>query len=323
MNTKFAYLAAGIACFTLFFACTKNKKSTSCTSQVHTFKGPMTSADTTVNLATVDLSTMSAPMIGSFNNSTYINQATFNTSDNCYYLFKIGSSSHTSTLYKINAAGAVTAYTRTDTTKLEALVYNPVANKLYCLKTGTSTQVVELVLLGSTFNYTILATTSGVAASSSLATSTVNNSTGDMYFALTRHTSSGTNYSIERFAPGSGSTSVIASGTGSKYYLGLRFNANDNMLYALEEDHGAASTVTNFVKIAPSSGTISSLSTLPWAVNVEFYSTTLDPCNNRYILATPTGVGWSALKLAQLDMTGSIVDSATTTEVYQGLTTHQ
>ena len=323
MKMKFAYLVTAIACFTLFLACTKNKKTTSCTSEIHAFKAPALSLDTTVNLATVDLPTMSGTTIGSFNNSSYTNQATFNTADNCYYVFKIRSSGGTSTLYRINTAGTVTTYTRTDTTDLEALVYNSVANKLYCVKAGASTQVVELAISGSTFNYTAVATTSGTGASSSLATSAVNSTTGEMYFTLTQHTTSGTNYTIEKFMPGGGSTSVISSGTGSKYYLGLRFNINDNMLYALEEDHGTGTTVTKFIKISPSSGTISSLSTFAWPVNVEFYSSVLDPCSNRYILTTPSGSGWTTLKLAQLDMSGNLVDSAVTTEVYQGLTVHQ
>ena len=88
------------------------------------------------------------------------------------------------------------------------------------------------------------------------------------------------------------------------------------MLYAL--DYSADTTTHEFIKIDPSTGEFTSLANIGKIITVDFISTTLDACSNRYIIST-AGFGTNGNCLYQLDMAGSIEQQNITTTFYQGL----
>lgn len=314
------------SCLILFLSpsCKKEKDAskTTCSSTVYGYNttGSIASSlspSATVSFGSVDLTTASGPSTGTFANSVYSNQGAFNTDDNCYYVFKYINSGHTNTLTKISTGGAVTTYTAADTARREGLVYNSVTHKFYCLvcTSGAPAQVAEVTMSGSSFSTTVVGTATGIASSISPASSTVDNATGKMYFALMSIAAS--QYSIESYTPGSATTSVLSTGT-NKQVLGLRFNKNDNMLYAIAENFSASSISYGFVKVAPSTGTFSTLATLPFEVNNEFFTAAYDACSDRYIVSTPTGTGWSTRVLKKINPSGSVVGSDVISCLYQG-----
>jgi hypothetical protein len=135
-----------------------------------------------------------------------------------------------------------------------------------------------------------------------------------MYFV----TGDTTRFYIEKYQPGTTASVVVASGTGAWNILGLRFNKNDNMLYAIRVNHPA--TGFDFIKINPSGGPIATVAGLSFDVNPDFYSATIDPCSNRYILSSMKIVGGlPSNHLYQLSMTGTILQDDVTPTFYQGL----
>ncbi len=273
--------------------------------------------DSTAAFGTINPSSATSSPLGSFNNTAYSNQGAFNTSENCYYVFKYFNSGSTSTLYKITPAGAVTTFTASTVGRLEGLVYDSITNSLYCLKCNSSTpaEVVKLIVTGTTFSHTTVGTTSSIARSVSPTTSTINKTTGEIYFSTMNH--SPDRYGIEKFNLATGVATLIASGS-DKRIMGLRFNKNDNMLYAITENLTSTPYTFDFVKIT-TSGSFSVLSTIPFQVNNEFYSTAFNPCDNRYIVSSLTGSGWAYRTLHQFNMSGTIVQSDTTTSLFQGM----
>lgn len=273
--------------------------------------------DSTAAFGTINPSSTTSTPAGSINNTAYSNQGAFNTSENCYYVFKYFNSGATSTLYKITPSGAVTTITASAMERLEGLVYDRITNSLYCLKCNSSTpaEVVKINISGTTFSYTTVGTTSSIARSVSPTTSTINNTTGELFFSTMNH--SPNMYGIEKFNPATGVATLIASGS-DKRIMGLRFNKNDNMLYAITENLTSTPYTSDFVKIT-TSGSFSVLSSIPFQVNNEFYSTAFNPCDNRYIVSSLTGSGWTICTLHQFNMSGTIVQSDTTTGLFQGM----
>jgi hypothetical protein len=321
MKNHTLHLLSIVALVNLLSACTKKEttKKTTCASTLYAYSvtDPVIFAPTAPALyGVVDPATVTSSSSVSFANTACSNQGAYNTSDNCYYVFRYRNSGATDTLFKITAAGVVTTYTTTSMEHLEGLVYNQTNNKFYCLRytSATPADVVEVTTSGSSFSVTTVGTTVHVTGWASPATSTVNNTTGAMYFAL-EQASTGV-YSIEQYLPGASTATVIVTGT-DKRIMGLRFNKNDNMLYAIAEDTPTTST-DYFVKIAPSSGSMTVLSTLSFAVNNELYTAALDACTNRYILSTALAPGYTTFTVKQFDMTGAVVQSNTTTGLYQG-----
>lgn len=318
-------LAAAICIFlTLAPSCKKDKgeEKTTCSSTVYGYNTTGTIASTlsptaTATFGSIDLTSVSGPATGTLSNSVYSNQGAFNTDDNCYYVFKYYNSGFTSTLIKISTSGAATIYTSTDTLRREGLVYNQITNKLYCLlgNDGGPANIAEVTISGSAFTTTAVGTTAGIAASASPASSTVDNSTGKMYFALMKHAPE--QYSVESYVPGSGSTTVLTTGADMRI-MGLRFNKNDNMLYAISEDYSSGTATDNFVKIAPSSGSMSTLSTLSFEINNELYTAAFDACSNRYVFYTLSGAGWSTRVVKQINTSGTVVQSDIVPCMYQG-----
>ncbi len=306
-------------------SCTKNsEKVTSgdpapCSAVLYGYSisGASIFPDSAATFGTINLSSATSSSLGSFNNTTYSNQGAFNTSENCYYVFKYFNYGATRTLYKITPSGAVTTITAPAIERMEGLVYDSITNSLYCLKcnNGTPAEVVKISITGTTFSYTTVGTTTRIVRSASPATSTINITTGELYFATMNYSPDG--YGIEKFNLATGVATLIASGS-DKRIMGLRFNKNDNMLYAIVDNITSTPLTFDFVKIT-TSGSFSVLSTLPFQVNNEFYSTAFNPCENRYILSTLTDSGWAYRTLHQFNMSGTIVQSDTTSGLYQGM----
>ena len=310
MNNLSRIAIMSCAAFVLFASCKKTNKTTSCSSTLHGYTAPVdtmySGASYTCNHGIINTTTGGMATFGSFTGSLiFTNQAAFNTSDNCYYVFG------TSNLYKIDASGTTTAFAPADTSSYSSITYNSSTNKLYCIKTG---RLAELTTTSTTFSATSLVMPAHpfdreLFSAPNIA---VDNTSGDMYFVTGIYPS----FYVEKYHPGASSSTVVASGTGGINLLELRFNKNDNMLYGLQLN---ADTVTySFIKVNPAAGTISTVVNLGAIVNADVYSATLDPCANRYIISTTTNNIHSFI-LYQVDMSGAIVQHDTTTTFYQGL----
>ena len=168
----------------------------------------------------------------------------------------------------------------------------------------------QINISGSTFTTTVIAT----LVHPFMGSLTVDNNTGNMYLS----TGDTATYYIEKYTSGSSATSVVATGSGAWDILGLRFNKNDNMLYAIRENYPGVGQ--DFIKIDPSAGSITTLSSisLPSAVDREFYSTCIDPCSNHFYISTIVNSGYRGI-LQQFTMTGSIVATDTTSTFLQSL----
>ena len=231
----------------------------------------------------------------------------------------MGSGEGRAVLYKITASGAVTALTGPMTSHY-SLTYSQVANKLYCLTGSTAGPVLtEVTVSGSTFNtVTVAAPLHAVSSPTAGANSTVNKNTGDIYYT----TYDASNTYIEKYVPG-GTTSVVATIPAGSYdmILGLSYNRNDNMLYAIKRNGGTAATADDYVKINPLSGAVTILSSLPFKVNFELYSACVDACKERYYISSvDMGTGtWVTCYLKQLSLTGAMVQADTTADLLQGI----
>jgi hypothetical protein len=327
-------LAAFVAGPAFVTSCKKEDNArTTCSSTLYGYYKPDTAfTPPTGPLAwgVIDASTATLTSASGVANSGYSNQGAYNTADNCYYVFKYGSSSRTDTLYKVSAGGVVTTYSGAANQALDGLVFNPTNNKLYCLRrtiTGTTagpTEIVEITTSGTSFTATTVATTTNQNGSASPATSTVDPATGYVFFALKTHNPE--TYAVEQYIPGSSTSSVIVAGT-DKRVMGLRYNRNNNMLYATTENHPATTGpyTYSFVQISPASSTMTTLATLPFDVNNEFYTCGLDACSDRYVLSTISAWGWGYITntLTQIDMSGAVVLHDTTAGLYQGMAIRQ
>lgn len=302
----------------LFFeSCKKEKQgeTTACKSAIYGYNMPDSASLLNITGGTcayslVNSATGVGSSMGSFISWGLPVQGAFNHSDNCYYVFKITSTiTPGSVLYKISASGTVSTYTKSTAGGCGAIVYNRFNNKLYC---AVADSLAEIVISGTYFTTNNLVATVHPMRGYN---TTVNNSNGDVYYT----TGDTTVYYIERYQPGGASSSVVASGTGAWSLLGLKFNNNDNMLYAVTDDHPVVGN--HFIKINPSTGVVSSLSHLPGIINVDFYSTCLDPCSNRFLVSTMSysSIGFDTCILNQYNMSGKLVQHDTTTGLFLGL----
>jgi hypothetical protein len=304
-----------------FTACKKEAAhKTTCTSTVHAYTAPVSliygasGSLYACNHGIVNTSTAGIATTGSFTNSVMLNnKATYSVADNSYYCF---SSSYISgvtstTLHRIDASGIETTYASADTFNYSMLVYNPFNSKLYCF--NNYGKIVSLTLGTTTFSATVCATPLHSISQFNYGDFTVDHATGAMYYV-----SGNTPYYIEKFQPGSSSTTVVASGAGALSVLGLAFNKNNNKLYAMKMDTDYSTF--EFITVDPSAGTITSAPGFGLRPNVDLYSATIDPCSNRYLLSTTdTAASISVFKLYQVDMTGALVQQNTIPTPYQGL----
>jgi len=293
-------------------SCKKTTGSkTTCTSTLYGYTVSMSAMYDTIStcsFGSINPASGLLSAIGSFASSVYTNQGAYNTSDNCYYVFKtyMGYSDSPSPLYKISSSGSITAITTTGTSVFTSPVFNRVTNKLYCITGG---KLAQITISGSTFTTSVLAT----PVHHFMGSLTVDNNTGDMYI------SSGdtVTYYIEKYTSGSSSTSVVATGTGAWDILGLRYNKNDNMLYAIRENYPASGD--DFIKIDPATGTVTVLTSLslPSGIDREFYSTCIDPCTNHYYISSVANMSHGILK--ELSMTGTVLATDSTATFIQSL----
>jgi len=324
MNRNTRYLAAiAFGILALLAACKKKNanRETTCMSTLHAYNTAVNSADTAtfeaskhgmIDLATGTITTTSSIFRCS---PVFTNQGAFNTADNCYYVFKANGlyPSSVTSLYKIGASGTVTLLSATDTVTYTSLVYNDVTHNLYCIRNGV---LVEISIAGTTFTTTSVATLLHPLAGQlyTPAHIAVDLTSGDMYFT----TGDTTTYYIEKYHAGYTTSAVVATGTNGRI-LEMRFNFNDHMLYAMKA-HGQTSY--DFIKINPAGSSITTIAVLGFQLNPDFYSATLDQCNNRYIIFCETHAPFSSMQgiLRQINMSGAVVQSDSTTTYYQGLT---
>jgi len=322
----FIHFLSAVCCFSLVLSvsCKKDKteaSKTTCASSVHGFTLPLTTPASYSGSCTHGIINPSAPSItssGSFPGTVVFSQkAAFNTTDHSYYAF--GGATIATTLYKMDAAGAVTAFAPPDTIWNSGLVYNNVANKLYCIRGG---KLAEITLGASSFSATPVLTPlhTFITSFAGPASITVDRSSGDMYFS----TKDATNFYVEKYHPGAASSSIAASGTiaypgWSDFFAisDLCFNNSDHMLYGLRYKD---STSFYFVKVDPSAGTVTNVADIGHIVNPDFHIAALDACTNTYILSTrSTGSSGLTCDIYQLNMSGTIVDHTTPASFYQGL----
>lgn len=324
-----AAMALSVAIITFFAACKKEPTAskTTCTAKLYGYSYPDTAwmpATSPIGWGEINETTMATTTMATLPlvPSPGGNQGVFNTGDGCYYLFRYGTGAATDTvkLLKVTPGSGVTVCTCSAPMAVGSLVHNRVTNKMYCIANhpgsmgATPTDVMEVTISGTSFSCTPVTTTSGWSGVSG----TVNNATGDMYFACMGSVAG--IYGIVKYAPGASAATTIASGTG-RVIVAMQYNVNDNMLYAISIDFsGSATSPDEFVRISPTTGTVTTLAALSsHEFNSDFYSTVIDPCSNRYILSTLTGTHWGTKTVKQFNMSGTVVQSDTTPGFLGGL----
>jgi len=309
-----------IATVILLASCKKNTPhSTSCSSTLYGYtvsSSALGLMDTTCNFGIVNESTAAFSGATTFLSTVYSNQAAYNTSDNCYFTFKtsMGDATSVSSMYKIAGSGVATTLANSSGASYSSLTYNGATNSLYGISGG---YLVQITTTATSFFSTNLVTPIHPFSLYGWATAdplTVDNATGDIYYV----TGDTLTYYIEKYHPGASASAVVASGTGAWDIYGMQFNKNDNMLYAVRQN--MPGNTYDFIKIDPSTSTISTVTGLSMGLNSDFYSSCIDPCSNRYILSTVINSHIGIL--VQLNTTGSILQEDTTATFYQGLTVH-
>ena len=265
-------------------------------------------------------------MFGTFNSSSAtstgiatihthirIGDATYNTTDNCYYTLIAGLANPT--LCKVSSTGSATYYTLPagTTTYLSCLSYNAYSNKLLVIQSDSVANKVSEIIVGSGSNYT-LATVAPISIGAYTPVwLNCNPTNGDIY--VTGYTT--TNYLVSKITP----TSSIPIDSGSGVVTNLRYNTSDNMMYGL---HYSSVLPYALIRIDPAGGHIA-IADLPVHFNSDFYSTCLDDCNGRYIVSTfmydTVGSIWdeSHGKIYQFDLSGSLLQQDNTPGLFQGL----
>ena len=225
-------------------------------------------------------------------------------------------------LSKINSSGTLTSYTclmSGGSSNVITLTYNKFVNKLYSIVSfsADSTVLLQINISGTSFTFTsCVTTTHPIATNISPDPVTADNTTGNIYLITG---TSGSNYYIEKFAPGSASSSVVANGSAPFTMLGMRFNSSDNLLYAISN---VTTSSGSFISINPSTGTITTLAPLAIHQNLECYSACIDPCTNHYIFSSFYATPAVQPVVYQLNMAGSVVQIDTPSVFISGLTTN-
>lgn len=304
-------------------ACDKKKDepmATPCTAHLWGVSVPFSGVFDSITSCNAGIITTSGTFSGtaSLTNSGYSKQGTFNSADNCYYVFKnYMGSENGKTLYKVTSTGGVSVYTSSlSGVSFSSICYNRVENKLYCGYYDGTDKLGEITISGSTFSVSPVATPihstlwlSGIAA---------DNTTGAMYILMMDTT----NCYVERKLTGSSSFST--TNTFGSYYsniTGICFNINDNILYAIKKDTGSA-VASHLLKINPATGSTTSVGSFSSSINPEFYSATFDPCANQYVVSHRTGGSWattSTAEIMRLNTSGAVVSAVSTSSLLLGL----
>lgn len=305
---------------TLIFSCRKEvAEKTSCSSVVYGYSNSSaTTGDTVSYFGTMDMSTgMLTPVGGTFGNWCYDNRGTYCPADNSYYVSRSMPASYMlpafppPSVYKIDASsGSVSTYTGGSGLR-NCLRYNLHEGRFYSM---WDTGLIVVSFSGSGYTTAPVNT----ALHPDMYSLAIDNGSGKMYY-VTGDTA--THY-IERYDPVS-STTTVASISGPRSILGLEYSQSDGMLYALAE-YVSPGYRYDFIQVAPTSGSVTTLSSLSIAVNREFYSSCIDPCTNNYVLTTPivSSAGWGGSEVSQLNMAGAVVATYTVGTVYMGLSAH-
>lgn len=263
----------------------------------------------------VDTSTGAVGTIASFENGISSRQGAFNTADNCYYTIKSGPS--TGQIHRVSLTGTITTYDyppSSGVVRYASIIYSQLANKLYVFTPGPSTNrnMWEVGFSGSVSTMTPVASTEHT---SQVLSSTVDNGTGNIY-CLT--TSASMAYVEKRL---SGDTLFhaidsipIITWNG---LVGLQYNTNDNMLYAVDANVVAGvSMPSKLYRINPAGGhTV--IATLPFTVDRDHVSAAFDACSNHYVLSALTTTGTPGL--SRFDVSGTLISHHVTTGLLLGL----
>ena len=301
----------------LFFISCKKKKniSTECSSQIYGYAIPKNSGGVqSCSFGAVNTSTASITPFATFP-AIMERKSAFNSNDNCYYIYL-------DDFYKIGQDGKTTVLESADSMYFDALVYNNYNNKFYAI--GASS-LIEIEVNGNKYTEKRVAHFIHSSYYSSL---TVDNN-GDVYYITQDYDTVHPDrnyYYIEKYHPGNLSSTVVASDGSQRpifSILGLEFNKNDNMLYALRQS--STELAMQLIRIDPVKGTITrpiNKFLFPIFIDAGNCSTCIDPCTNRYIISQYDQTTGTAT-LDQIDMTGAIVQHNETNFIFMGLSAKQ
>ncbi|MBX2904966.1 MAG: hypothetical protein KF744_02950 [Taibaiella sp.] len=317
-NLLLSFLALSINAF----SCTKKDKepeATPCSATLYAYSAPTWSdtvfATTSCTFGLVDTTTGAVSTIATFNNGTSSRQGAFNTTDNCYYTIKSGPS--TGQIHRVSLTGTVTTFDyppSSGAVRYASIIYSEPANKLYVFAPGASTNrnMWEVGFSGSVSTMTPAASTEH---NSQVMSSTVDNGSGNIY-CLT--TSASMAY-VEKRLPGDTLFHAIDSIPIITWngLVGLQYNTNDNMLYAVDANVVAGvSMPSKLYKINPTGGhTV--IATLPFTVDRDHVSAVFDVCSNHYVLSAVSTAGVPTL--SRFNVSGTLISHHTTTGLLLGL----
>ncbi len=266
----------------LFVACKKDEHTslaTPCPTYIYGVRNSnlISSTYTTHNIGTYDaggaiftnVATASVSFAaGAWNQGDDAYYATY---DSVYLVSGVYYSAHH--LCRADAAGMLTWYAAPDDTNyIRAMAYDAANNRMLAI---TNNSLAVLSTSSSTYTLTTLvsipANTFGI---------TVNPVDGTVYMCPMNGTP------ITRYIPGSGTTSTVTPGM-AVFPSSLRFNTNDNMLYATATRDSSNLDTVKIVKIDPATGTTTQLishhiASLPYGGSFYGCVAALDGCNNKY-----------------------------------------
>ena len=161
--------------------------------------------------------------------------------------------------------------------RMSLLTYGNTGKTFYAVKHGANwgppdTLVSFTIKSNSVLNEQIIGTLPAYIISI-----TCNQQNGDIYLL-----SQETNTQLYKYANGT-LTNIQLSNVRDHSLQGLCYNRSDNMLYAtLTVNYDTR--ITSIVSINPITGYVSLLRDMPVRLAIDVFSTTLDECNNNYIL---------------------------------------
>ena len=167
--------------------------------------------------------------------------------------------------------------------RMSLLTYSNICKTFYAVKHGANWGPPDTLITFTIKNNTIVNEKIIGTLPAYIISLTCNQQNGDIYL-LNREN----NTQLYKYANGT-LTSIELSNVRDHGLQGLCYNSTDNMLYAtLTVNYGTR--ITTIVSINPANGYVSLLRDMPVRLGIDIFSTTLDECNNNYIL---TGVDLS------------------------------
>lgn len=303
-------------------SCTKKDKdpeATPCSAILYAYSAPTwsdtTFSTTTCSFGVIDTATGAASTIATFDNGTSSRQGAFNTTDNCYYTIKSGPS--TGQIHRVSLTGAQTTYDYpavSTAVRYSAIIFSEPANKLYVFAPGPYTNR-NMWEVGFSGTVSTVAPVARTEHNSLVNSSTVDNGTGAIY-CLTTTTSMAY---VEKRVPGDTLFHAIDSIPIVTWngLVGLQYNSNDNMLYALDATVVAGVTMpSKLYRINPAGGhTI--IATLPFTVDRDHVSAVFDACSNHYVVSALTTSGIPTM--SRFTTSGSLISHHVTPGLLLGL----